>query len=72
MRRGLPLWPLVSTALGVGALNTLMAYALARAVSREPIVAFEPLALAALAVVGIGCLAAAVSGWRSYVRRNAR
>ena len=72
MRSRLPLWPMLSTVVGVGALNALIAYGIARMVSRDPILAIEPLALVALGLVGIGCLAAAASGWRSYVRRKAR
>ena len=72
MRSRLPLWPMLSTVLGVAAMNALIGYGLALALGRGPILAVEPLVLIALAVVGVGLLIAAVGGWRAYLRRTAR
>ena len=70
MRSGRLWWTMVSIALGVSAINIVIAYALARAVSRDPIVSVSPPILVALAAVGIGCLVAAGSAWRSHLRRR--
>ncbi len=61
---------MVSIALGVSAINIVIAYGIARAVGRDPIVSVSSPILVALVIAGIGCLLAAGSAWRSRLRRR--
>ena len=70
MRRGLPIWPMVSTVAAVAAVNILLAYVLTRVLTRGQMLELGGAMLGALAAVAILGTAAAVVGWRRYLVRR--
>jgi hypothetical protein len=67
---GIPVGPLVSTAVSVAAANVLIAYLVARAVDARLPVDLGGLGLAVLGLLAACAAIIAVMGWRAYLRRR--
>jgi hypothetical protein len=70
LRRGVPIGPLVATAIAVAAINVALASGLARLFARGPATSIDPVMVATLVAIGLAAGIYAVVGWRRYLRRT--
>ena len=70
MGRGLPVGPMVSTVVAVAAANVVLAYLLAGALSRGPVLELGAVTVGGLVLVALGAAAASIGGWKQYLRRR--
>jgi hypothetical protein len=71
LRRGVPVGPLVATAVAVAAINVALASGLARLVARGSATTVDPAIVGVLLAIGVAAGIYAVAGWRRYLRRRA-
>jgi hypothetical protein len=62
---------MLSTAVAAAAVNVLLAYAVARLLKPGRVAEYGPEAIAAVLLLALLSSAAAVVGWRAYLRRRA-